>query len=59
LNKNHNKVLDYLNISRISGYPALPDIRQGNLVSSRIPDIKKTGYQKGRIIRPDGYPVHP
>jgi hypothetical protein len=53
-----NKFLDYLIISRISGYPALPDIRQGNLVSGRIPDIKK-----GRIIRPDirpaGYPVHP
>jgi hypothetical protein len=36
----------------MSGYPALPDIRpdirQGNLVSGRIPDIKK-----GRIIRPD------
>jgi hypothetical protein len=28
-------------------YPALPDIRQGNLVSGRIQDIKK-----GRIIRP-------
>jgi hypothetical protein len=39
-------------------YPALPDIRQGNLVSGRIPDVIK-----GRIIRPDirpaGYPVHP
>jgi hypothetical protein len=43
-------------------YPALPDIRldiwQFNLVSGRIPDIKK-----GRIIRPDirpaGYPVLP
>jgi hypothetical protein len=37
---------------RISGYPALPDIRpdiwQGNLVSGWIPDI-----EKGRIIRPD------
>jgi hypothetical protein len=35
-----------------------PDIRLTNLVSGRIPDIKK-----GRIIRPDiwpaGYPVHP
>jgi hypothetical protein len=35
-----------------------PDIRHNNLVSGRIPDIKK-----GRIIRPDirsaGYPVHP
>jgi hypothetical protein len=33
-------------------YPALPDIRpdirQGNLVPGRIPEIKK-----GRIIRPD------
>jgi hypothetical protein len=51
-----NKLLDQLNISRISGIR--PDIRQGNLVSGRIPDIKK-----GRIIRPDirptGYPVHP
>jgi hypothetical protein len=54
--------MDQLNISRISGYPALPDIqpdiRQCNLVSGWIPDIKK-----GRIIRPDirpaGYPVHP
>jgi hypothetical protein len=35
-------------------YPALPDIRHDNLVSGRIPDIKK-----GRIIRPAGYPVHP
>jgi hypothetical protein len=46
------KLLDQLNISRISG------IRQGNLVSGRIPDIKK-----GRIIRSDirpaGYLVHP
>jgi hypothetical protein len=33
----------------MSSYPALPDIRQGNLVGiGRIPDIKK-----GRIIRPD------
>jgi hypothetical protein len=54
--------MDQLNISRISGqissYPALPDIRQCNPVSGRIPDIKK-----GRIIWPDirpaGYPVHP
>jgi hypothetical protein len=46
--------LDQLIISRISCYPALPDIRQGNLVSGRIPDIKK-----GRIIRPFGYPVRP
>jgi hypothetical protein len=58
--------MDQLNISRISGrisgYPALPDIRpdirQCNPLSGRIPDIKK-----GRIIRPDirpaGYPVHP
>jgi hypothetical protein len=42
----------------LAGYPVLPDIRQDNLVSGRIPDIKK-----GRIIRPDiwlaGYPVHP
>jgi hypothetical protein len=57
-----NKFLYWLIIrrisGRISGYPALPDIRQGNLVSGRIPDIKK-----GRIILPDirpaGYPVHP
>jgi hypothetical protein len=57
-----HKFLDKLTISRISGYPALPDIRPdirlGNLVSGRIPDIKK-----GPIIRPDirpaGYPVHP
>jgi hypothetical protein len=47
-------VLDQLNICRISGtgYPALLDIRldiqHDNLVSGRIPDIKK-----GRIIRPD------
>jgi hypothetical protein len=44
--------MDQLNISRISGrisgYPALPDIRQCNPVSGRIRDIKK-----GRIIRPD------
>jgi hypothetical protein len=51
--ENLNKLLDQLNISRISGlipirYPALPDIRQSNLVSGWIPDIKK-----GRIIRPD------
>jgi hypothetical protein len=54
--------MDQLNISRISGrisgYPALPDIRQCNPVTGRIPDIIK-----GRIIRPDilpaGYPVHP
>jgi hypothetical protein len=37
-----NKLLDQLNITRISG------IRQGNLVSGWIPDIIK-----GRIIRPD------
>jgi hypothetical protein len=33
----------------LAGYPALPDIRQGNLVSGRIPDIKKAGYPAGRI----------
>jgi hypothetical protein len=49
-----HKFFDKFNISRISGYPALPDIRQGNLVSGQIPDIKK-----GRIIWPAGYPVHP
>jgi hypothetical protein len=55
-----HKFLDLLSISRISGrifgYPALLDIRQGNLVSGQIPDIKN-----GRIIRPDirQYPVHP
>jgi hypothetical protein len=31
-------------------YPALPDIRQGNLVSGRIPDIKK---KAGLSCRPD------
>jgi hypothetical protein len=42
------------------GYPAnpkagywIPDIRQGNLVSGRIPDIKK------RPDHPAGYPLHP
>jgi hypothetical protein len=44
-----NKLFDNLTSA---GYPALPDIRpdirQGNLVSGRIPDIKK-----GQIIRPD------
>jgi hypothetical protein len=32
--------------------PALPDIRQGNLVSGRITNIKRPDY-------PAGYPVHP
>jgi hypothetical protein len=44
--------MDQLSISRISGrisgYPALLDILQGNPVFGWIPDIKK-----GRIIRPD------
>jgi hypothetical protein len=44
--------MDQLNITRISGrisgYPALPDIRQCNPVSGRIPDIKKAGLS-GRI----------
>jgi hypothetical protein len=35
-------------ISKKPDYPALPDIRQGNLVSGRIPDIKKAGLS-GRI----------
>jgi hypothetical protein len=45
-----NKLLDQLNISRISGIRPYrkPDIRQGNLVSGRIPDIKKAGLF-GRI----------
>jgi hypothetical protein len=57
-----NKLSDQLNISRISGrisilpdilYPALPGTgtgthRQFNLVSGRIPDIKKAGFS-GRI----------
>jgi hypothetical protein len=51
-----NKLLDQLNISQISvltgtGYPALPDIRQGNLVSGRIPDIKKDGLSGRPDIR--------
>jgi hypothetical protein len=45
--KTYRKSFDPLNISRI--FSIRPDIRQGNLVSGRIPDIKK---------RPD-YPVHP
>jgi hypothetical protein len=38
--------LDQLNISRISG--RISGIRQGNLVSGRIPDTKKAGLS-GRI----------
>jgi hypothetical protein len=43
LNKNYKKFGISLTLA---GYPALPDIRQGNLVSGQIPDIRK-----GRIIR--------
>jgi hypothetical protein len=59
LNKNYKIFWISLTLAEYpAGYPALPDIRQGNLLSGRIPDIKK-----GRIIRPDirpaGYLVHP
>jgi hypothetical protein len=40
-------------VSGFTGYPALLDIRLTNLVSGRIPDIKKMPDY------PAGYPVHP
>jgi hypothetical protein len=64
--ENIRKSLDQLYISRISGiWPgwisglALPVIWLTNLVSGRIPDIKKAGLS-GRISGwPAGYPVYP
>jgi hypothetical protein len=44
-----NKLLVQLNISRISGrISGIRPYRQGNLVSGRIPDLKKAGFS-GRI----------
>jgi hypothetical protein len=51
--KKNKKLLVQLNIKIWPEirYPALPDIRQGNLVSGQIPDIIKAGLS--------GQPVYP